>query len=283
MMLKVGIGITLCILLTGSVFAKTTNTVKRVVKLEPRIRIEPLVDNAAILPIENIRPFLETSLILDSKQQFSCSPYIIAENESRVEGGTGTVIYVKGIEDVEEFEYIIYRGGKTYTHPVTKELLGFEAMAIGAAELKTFGEPAVLEVKNAKECIEVGDRVLPHFTSELPTTLTLRPVGEIAEDGYILSVRDGTNQIGRNQVVVISLGQRDGIEEGNILDIYQTGRAVLDPYSKGWQRKKIQLPDNRVGNLLVFQSFDKLSLALVLEATEIVRLRRADARRGARP
>ncbi len=270
MILKIGAGIAFSLLFSGLALA-LDHAEKEIVKLEPQIRVEKSGLSRTI-PIERIRPFLRSSLILDCKEEFSRAPYIVAEEESAVVGGAGIVIYAKGIQGPEEVKYTIYQGGKEYKHPKTGEVLGFEANAIGTANLTVAGEPSTLKVETATNGIEVGNRLLPSFTAMLPDTLTIRPVQELAEDGYIMSARDGGDQIGRNSIVFISLGERDGIMEGNLLDVYQTGRVVRDPYAKGWRKKMIQLPDTRVGQLLIFQTYDKMSLGLVLEATEIIHL-----------
>jgi len=253
---------------------KKTNTTPQIIKLEPQIRVEAAVIAAErSIPTEALRPFLNTSLIFESKKQFKETPYIIAQPNGHTEGGAlGTILYVQGIKEAEEPTYNIYKEGKLYKHPVTKEMLGFEALAIGTAELQSVGDVAQFKITKALESVENGARLLPSFVSTLPTHLIMRPAKYTGDGGFILSVRDGLDQIGRNQIVVISLGKREGIQEGNVLDIYQTGKRVRDPESKGWRVRTVQLPDTRVGSVLVFQTHEKLSLALVIEATEVIHL-----------
>ena len=117
----------------------------------------------------------------------------------------------------------------------------------------------------ATESIEVGSRLLPSVGSSLPSTLTLHPAKSMPAEGFILSVRDGINQAGPNQVVLISLGQREGLVAGATLDIMQKGPKIVDPTYKGWRKCFVQLPDLRIGRLLVFQTYEKLSLGLILE------------------
>lgn len=226
--------------------------------------------NTDTISLKTLRPFIKTSVILEDKKQFLEAPTVIAEDKNRIEGGPGSVLYVLGTRCKEDFAYGIYREGQSYTDPCTGEKLGFEAIDIGTAELNVAGDPAIFNVVTARETIEVGAKLLPSVASVLPNTFTIRPAKPIAKEGFILSVRDGLNQAGRNHVVMISLGQRDGLVVGNTLDIMQAGRKVINPQSKGWRKCYVQLPDMRVGSLLVFQTYEKLSLGLVLEATEII-------------
>jgi hypothetical protein len=261
-----------CIAYAGSTKAGTTHDGLNTVKLKPKVRELKSIQPISTLSLETLRPFIRPSVILDDKKQFLNAPYVIAEDKNRIEGGSRTVLYVLGTRCSDESAYGIYREGCSYTHPCTGEKLGFEAIDIGTAELNMSGDPAVFNVVTAREPIEVGARLLPGFASTLPSTFTIRPAKPMIEEGFILSVRDGLNQAGRNQVVVISLGQRDGLVEGNTLDIMQPGRKIIDPHSQGWKKCFVQLPDTRIGSLLVFQTYEKLSLGLILEAREIINL-----------
>ena len=169
----------------------------------------------------------------------------------------------------------IYRPGKNYRHPVTKECLGYEAIAIGTAELERFCDDcetiSELLLMTSEEAITVGSRLLPSYTSALPPRLTLRDAKRVPE-GFIIDVIDGINTVGRNSVVTLSLGTRDKLQEGNFLEIYQTGKTVVDPSDKSWRPCKIKLCDTRIGRLLVYKTFEKLSLALVIEATQPIHL-----------
>jgi hypothetical protein len=104
--------------------------------------------------------------------------------------------------------------------------------------------------------------------------------------GRIIAVVDGTVLIGQYQVVAINRGARDGIANGNVLAIDRAGAEVRDTYSNGASltrktqdpaaghlfAKKVQLPDERVGTLLVFKTFTRMSYALVLGASDTIEL-----------
>ena len=258
MMLRAGFGVIAMLLISSLAYAGTTNDRTYTVKLKPRVRESKIIEPITTLSLETLRPFIKMSVILEDK--------------NRIEGGPGTVLYVLGTKCREDSAYGIYRSGRSYKHPCTGEKLGFEAISIGTAELIKPGDPAVFDVVTATESIEVGSRLLPSVASSLPSTLTIHPAKPMAEEGFILSVRDGINQAGRNQVVVISLGQREGLVAGDTLDIMQNGRKLVDPESKGWRKCFVQLPDVRIGSLLVFQTYEKLSLGLILESTEMINL-----------
>jgi nucleoid-associated protein YgaU len=70
-------------------------------------------------------------------------------------------------------------------------------------------------------------------------------------------------QVGQLDVVTLNRGLRDGLSEGNVLAIYKTGETVRDRITG----EPVKIPDERSGLLMVFRSYDKLSYALVLNAS----------------
>ena len=67
-------------------------------------------------------------------------------------------------------------------------------------------------------------------------------------------------------VVVINKGTRENVEVGQIMAIYRRGELVRDQISKD----VVKVPDTRAGLLMVFRTFEKVSYALVLRATEVL-------------
>jgi len=80
--------------------------------------------------------------------------------------------------------------------------------------------------------------------------------------------------------VSISRGSADGVEVGHVLAINRYGRVIKDPEpTKGKEPKNtttglvlepgmIKLPDERVGLLMVFRVFERVSYALVMQASQ---------------
>ena len=256
---------------------KAPKTTAQIIKLKPQIRAEALDDSGVSIPLNKIKPFLKRSLILDQQKQFEQMPYVLSEAEGRALSGAGSILYVRGVNDKEESLYDIYsKVGRTYRHPKTKEILGFEAFAIGTANLQVLGDPATFEIQSAEEIVESGARLAPSFATELPVDFKLKPADTLAE-GYVLAAKNSATGMGMGagagvgNVVTISMGHREGLVEGNTLAIYRPGKVLGDPMGKkGWRAEKVSLPDRRIGQLLVFQSYEKISLALILDSTETI-------------
>ncbi len=69
--------------------------------------------------------------------------------------------------------------------------------------------------------------------------------------------------VGALDVVIVDMGLADGVEKGDVFNIYKKGSVVKD---KMHCNNQIKLPDEINGTLMVFRPFKHLSYALVMEA-----------------
>ena len=147
---------------------------------------------------------------------------------------------------------------------MTKELLGYQAQDIGNAKLlSSAGESvAELEVTRVTEEVRITDRLLPMRERIIDATFHPRAPSEEIEDGFMIAVAGGVTQIGTNDIVVLNKGERDGLEVGQVLAVYQTGELVFDEIAK----ENVLLPDIRAGLAMVFEVFEKASYAIILKS-----------------
>jgi hypothetical protein len=172
--------------------------------------------------------------------------------------------------------------GDPLRDPDDGKVVGYQGIYTGTALVSKPGEitKAVL-VETARETLR-GDKVMPVDTD---VTLNFVPTAPRTNvNGHIIAVVDGTMTIGQYQVVAINRGSRDGINNGTVLAIDRTGERVRDTYANGASftrktqdlgtsfAKRVKLPDERVGTMLVFKTFSRVSYALVLGATDVINL-----------
>ena len=241
------------------------------VKLSPQGRESPIKQAIPVIPSEAIRPFLSKHRIV-SKNELEQAPYVVAAVGERVVTGAGDKIYVQGHKSIDHQNFMLVRSGDTYLDPLTKEVLGFEALYVGDTKLQRHGDPATHFIRSTSREVLIGDRVLPAADDSYRDNFVPRAPSK-ALQGHIIAVMEGVRQIGQHQVVVINRGTRDGLDVGHILAVYQIGKTIVDPVAnekskrKNKSKKTVQLPDERAGILMVFRTFEKLSYALVMSAT----------------
>ena len=230
-------------------------------KLEPRIYATPISDAIATIPLDEINSFLSKSRFLE-EGELEMAPYVLAGAKKRLILGKGDNLYARGEFADDIASYGIYRKGETYIDPETKEVLGIQVMDIGSGVMQAVkDEIATLGVTRAVKEVRVGDRLMPNEERSIESTFFPSPPAKQVE-GVIMAVEDGVAKVGMLDVVILNRGERDGLEVGNVLAIYKRGEVVKDRIAK----EDIVLPEENAGLLMVFQSFEKLSLALILEA-----------------
>jgi hypothetical protein len=244
----------------------TGGTVERggVERLSPQIREQSLEAAIPTIPLESIAAFLGKHSVLE-KDQINDAPYVVAIRDQRLIGAAGNDIYVRG--DVGEVNtgYNVVNIGKKLVDPDDGDVVGYEAHFVGTGSIRRGGDPATLFLTDSAREAAEGDRLVPQ-ESPYPAYFTPRPPAKPI-DGRIISVVDGVSQVGQFQVVVINRGQRDGLEAGNVLRIWQAGAWATDHDKSGRVSRKVRLPDEQAGLSMVFRSYDRISYALVLEAT----------------
>lgn len=277
----------------------------RNVTLQPHAVVEPL-ERDAIKPIQPnvIAPFLSQPLIVNEKDM-ATNPEIVGGQDNRVVMSQGTRIYINKITKGEPLRWHIYRQGEILRDPDTKIALGREAIYLGEAKITRYGEPASGEVTKQKEEIFPKDRLIA-FT-EKPQAAYIPHPPETLVRGKIIKIYGGVAETGKGNIVAISRGAADGLDEGSVLTIYRTGKYVTNPNAAQtknlWESRKLpvivdsddpnkrlpassdraarkqkeddaknpkllHLPDERVGLLMVFRTFDHVAYGLVMESTE---------------
>ncbi|KTD13674.1 LysM domain-containing protein [Legionella gratiana] len=247
------------------------------VKLSPNVRPMPLDEAVPAIPLSDIKPFLNESLILD-QDVLNWAPYIVAFVGEHMMGGQGDEAYVQGLHPSRELPvrgnpaYSVFRSGKNYEHPRTKEFLGYRADLVGYSELVAGGEPATIVLTSINEGVKVHDSVLINNSPEFNLYFEPKAPSFLVK-GYIIDMPNGmpngNAQEAVGGVVVISLGARDGLGAGDVLGIYRDSGIVPDPKYK---LAPIQLPPERIGEVMVFRVFTKASFAVIVRSTRAVYL-----------
>ncbi len=241
-------------------------------KLLPRIYTQPLSAEAipAISP-RSIEPFLTQPLIIE-EGGLDRAPRIIATEENRVNVGAGNVAYVSGFGDTDEPVWQIYRAGRPLVDPDNRRTLGLEAVFLGTAKVTRSGEPATVQIVNSKKEISAGDRLIPAPPPTIPQYVPHAPSSPVS--GRIIGLYDSlaTSVGGRDSIISVNRGRRDGLEVGHVLAVYRNV-VIYDQrdYLKSRDRSPvIQLPPERYGLAFIFRTFDSVSYALVMESSRPV-------------
>jgi hypothetical protein len=235
-------------------------------KVEPRIREERIDEAITTIPPGIIQPFLTVPLVVD-RRGLDDLGYVVVGVEGSVVLGEPSEFYARNLPQPVTSLYQIFQPGDDLIHPVTNEYLGTEAVYLGEARMLRAGEMAKLAIIKSVQEIAPGDRLIPARDDiAQPYFQPRAPQGEVL--GYIIKAPRGVTELGPYSVVVISLGAANGIEEGHVLRIRHRKAPVQDPVT----RQLVDLPEEDSGLLMVFRTFDRVSYALVLNATRAIHI-----------
>ena len=230
-------------------------------KLSPKVHEEVIGQEIPAIPPQAIEPYISQPLVVDANELVD-APRIIGTEESRVIMGNGDEIFVLGVQE-DHRRWYIYRPGIPLKDPTTQEVLGYEAVYLGTAQVKQAGEVTIMEILGAKEEVLNGDPLVPAELPNLSAYVPRRAEQDIV--GQVMSVYGGVSAGGRNSVITINQGSQAGVEVGHVLGMFSKRSTVFQ--DKEGRSQTMALPEERYGLVFVFRTFDRVAYALVMNAS----------------
>ena len=167
-----------------------------------------------------------------------------------------------------------------------KERLGYELVQITTGTITRSAidnmEASTFLVDDEGREVRQGDRLIP--VEAQPYDLQFFPHAPKQQFEYgraqVIAVADQLYYGGTHDVVVLSVGARDGIDNGTTFSIWRQGSDVPDRVEYGMNRSpdlfgeasKVRLPDEFSGHVMVFRTFDKVSYGLVMDGIKPTRV-----------
>ena len=166
------------------------------------------------------------------------------------------------------------------------EVLGHELMkqATGTVSRGEVGgiEATTLVLDSSGREVRVGDRLLPVEAQPYDLRFFPHPPKQTLDYGKarVLAVADMVTSGGPRDVVALSVGTRDGVDNGTVFSSWRVGSEAVDRVKHGYNRSsdlfskadKVRLPDEFAGHMMVFRTFDKVSYALIMDSVRPTRV-----------
>jgi LysM repeat protein len=283
----------------------------------PRIRSSSTEDAIKPIDLSSIKQFLKNSRIA-SEDELNKAPHVVAIEENRLRGTTGQLVYVRGLDAAVGDTFALVRPmGRYYDMPPKKgsevretyrqdrdsrygrqnllwshgphemtfkgrvRFLGYEVYEFGTAKVTRAGNPASLLVTYSDFEVKEGDFLTALNSHPYDDQFVPHPPASAPDNMRVIAFTesDAMNAVGPKQVVALSRGSEDGVDNGTVFSIYTDGEVVHDDtdYPKGkWRAtlhpkdSKVQLPPEFVGHVMVFRTFPRVSYGLVMDAVRPV-------------
>ena len=180
-----------------------------------------------------------------------------------------------------------FRGtGEFWTNAVfpskNTEMLGYELITQSTGTV-TRGEVAGIQASTLLldaegRDVRVGDRLVPVEAQPYDLQFFPHPPKEQQKYGRltVMSVADKYRTGGPHDVIAISGGSREGIDNGTVFSIWRRGSSTVDTIKDGLDKdesltlfeSKVRLPDEFAGHAMVFRTFNNVSYALVMSSVK---------------
>ena len=234
--------------------------------LKPQVRLESINNAIPVIALDDIKNFLERSHII-GPDALDATPYIVGTADQRVLAAKGQTVYARGVGLEAGQRYAIYREGEPYTaidakgrkYPIALEL----TQVATAISTKNTADITTLEITDTFNYeVRRGDRVLPIYDPMLPTLFYPVEAENVTQDGKVVRVQGSIGTAAQGSVITLDRGTQHGVQSGHVFAISQQGEIVTDPKTK----ERIQLPGQRIGQVMVFKTFDQFSYGYVLSS-----------------
>jgi hypothetical protein len=286
-------------------------------RLEPHARATPLEHAIEPVPIEEIQNFIKHTRML-GEDEFAHAPHVVAIEDNHLRGGPGQLAYVRGLDaapgqtlalmrpvgryyewiahDKDEHNAIFrknlededdrpsmlwHTGPQHWTLKGDIHFLGYEMLQYGTVQVTHGGNPASTLIVAADVEVRPGDFVLPLDANPYDSTYEPHPPKVVPDNMRVIAFSDALNAVGRLQVVAVTFGHDDGVENGQVYSIFHNNDKVWDDtdYPDGSAKRffhrddaRVRLPPEYVGHVMIFRTFPHVSYGLIMDGIRPVHL-----------
>jgi hypothetical protein len=261
------------------------------------------------IALSEIEPFLKDLRVTD---EFHHLPYVVGFEDNQLRGAEGQTAYVKDLAGAQLGQrYLVVRPTVWYTLPrhnrdmeangtvirmdgslwkqylppsERNEFLGYELAKVGIGTVTRLqaGEVTVDSIvldKGGRE-VRPGDRLIPVEAQPYDLQFFPHPPASQPADVRVLAVADSFSAAGPRDVITLSVGRQDGVDNGTVFSIWRKGSHINDP-TRRVPTSRVNdrfsggdevLPDEYAGHAMVFRTFDKVSYALLMDGVKPVRV-----------
>jgi len=245
---------------------------RETVKLSPQARPISFVDSIPPIDPSAIEAFINAPLVTDEKELLTAA-YVVHGFDDRLLMGKFDKFYARGFNraavepEKEVVGYRVFRQGRHFVDPISKESLGWEAEHVGDANMLKDGDPAKLVLTKSYTDATIKDRLRPIYKkSALPFFYPKAPSNKDIR-GVILQTSNRATELGAMSVIAMNLGERENVAPGDVFRILSQSSVRRDPVTG----ERFSTPEEKVGLAVVFRTFEKVSYALITDTNRQVR------------
>ena len=284
----------------------------------PQVRRSDYEESIPPIPLSELKQWLKNTRIVD-EDSLRYAPHVVGIEENQLRGEAGQLIYIRGLDAQPGTKLAVVRPmGRYYDMPPVDEasprevhrqekdtrdgrrallwrhgpneftlagnvrFLGYEMLDFGTVQVTRRADDVSSALVTYSDFeIRPGDYVLPIDPQPYDAEYVPHSPDAVPENMRVIAFSDALNAVGPRQVVALSRGSEDGIENGETFSIYHPGETVVDQtdYPEGSMRRffkprdaKATLPPEFIGHVMIFRTFQRVSYGLVMDAVKPVHI-----------
>ncbi len=285
----------------------------------PHVRATNYDEAIPPIPLSALKQWLKNTRIVD-EDTFKHAPHVVGIEENRLRGTPGQLIYIRGLNVQPGQRLALVRpSGRYYDMPpenkdkdTTREVfrqekdtrdgrpallwrhgpneftlsgnvrfLGYEMIDFGTVEVTRSGDVSSALVTYSDFEVRAGDYVLPIEDKPYDDQYVPHSPAKVPNNMRVVAFSDALDTVGPLQVVALSRGQDDGIENGQTFTIYHPGEDVVDStdYTDSSAHKffhphdaNVTLPPEFTGHVMIFRTFQRVSYGLVMDTVKPIHI-----------
>ncbi len=276
----------------------------------PHVRETSLEDAVKPIPLSAIKQFLKNTKVI-GEDELRNAPHVVGIEEDRLRGATGQLVYVRGLQASVGDKFAIVRPlGRYYDMPPEEDggtretyrqerdgrdgrqsilwrhgphewsfkgrvrFLGYEVLEFGTVQVTRTADVSSALVTYSDFEVKAGDYLIALDPSPYDDQFVPHPPAKAPDNMRVIAFTDAMNAVGTHQVVALSRGSEDGVDNGTVYSVYTDGQVVRDrtDYPDGKSRTffkpgraNVQLPPEFIGHVMIFRTFDRVSYGLVMD------------------
>ena len=248
-----------------------------------------------------ILPFLRDLRVVTSAKSM---PHVLGTQGNNLYGKPGELVYVRGLQgvavgdEVEIFDPTInfarnfrgatmrtdtadlnFRGSRfvldsstfwngVFTSPSSSDFIGTELRRVGGGRVESIqGNVASVLLTDVSYEISKGNRVAPKADSGYDPYYFPSPGADLGSV-RVMAVSNTATVGGGRDIIAIPVGSKQGVRNGNTFGIWRQGERIPDDVRNrstlSAQMDQVRMPAERIGSVMVFRTFDKVSYGLVM-------------------
>ncbi len=231
-----------------------------------------------MLPWDAIAPYVDQNEILD-EDAYERLPHILGNQVGDIRFVTDDLVLSRKFGRAKD-QYRIVRKQATIKN-MDGEDLGIQIHHIADADMveARAGDEWLVKVKQSNFEAKRGDRL---FAGKFSSAKEMTLVAADDQRGFIVDNLHSRGLVGKYDIVILDLGKRD-IKPGSVMGIYAQGPNIIDGDSPKYEGEgnvvrsvfddgsTVEQPALKIGELVVFKTFDKASYGIITRASELVK------------